>query len=117
MCPSPERPRPDRAGRRVGRAPAASPAVNADPDPKSASLKQLRRIEGQVRGIAAMVGSDRSCAEIVTQVSAVRESLRTVARSLVRRHLRHCAAALRSDEESRDRIISEVLEIVGRIAR
>ncbi len=39
---------------------------------KSAHLKRLSKIEGQVRGLSRMVEEDRYCIDIVTQVSAVR---------------------------------------------
>ena len=40
-------------------------------DSKSANLKRLSRIEGQVRGLARMVEDDRYCIDIVTQIGAV----------------------------------------------
>lgn len=93
-------------------------ALGVDPGLKEANLKQLRRIEGQVRGIAAMIEDDRYCADIITQVSAVRESLHSVARNLMRNHIRHCAAAaLHDDGRERDAMIEELLELVGKIAR
>jgi DNA-binding FrmR family transcriptional regulator len=67
-------------------------AVAVDPEIKAANLKRLRRIEGQVRGIQKMVEDERYCADIMIQVSAVQEALRTVGRSLMRNHLTHCAA-------------------------
>ena len=39
---------------------------------KTSVLKRLKRIEGQVRGLARMVEGDRYCIDIVTQLSAVR---------------------------------------------
>ena len=43
---------------------------------KPAVLKRLKRIEGQVRGLARMVEEDRYCIDVVTQISAVRAALR-----------------------------------------
>lgn len=93
-------------------------AVGVDPALKRANLNHLRRIEGQVRGVAAMIEQDRSCADIITQVSAVRESLHAVARNLMRNHLRHCAsAAIREGDASRDAMVDELLDLVGKVAR
>lgn len=93
-------------------------AVGVDQALKDANLKQLRRIEGQVRGIAAMIGEDRYCADIITQVAAVRESLHSVARNLMRNHLSHCAsAAMAAEGEARDEMIEELLDLVGKVAR
>lgn len=99
---------------------AASPrsAVGVDPDLKAANLKHLKRIEGQVRGIAAMIESDRYCADIITQVAAVRESLHSVARNLMRNHLKHCAPeALGASGPRREDMIDELVDLAARLSR
>lgn len=69
---------------------------------KKALLLRLKRAEGQVRGLQQMVATDRYCPDVLTQISAVQESLRGVARLLMRRHLEHCAtSALRSGNAER----------------
>ena len=50
---------------------------------KDAYLKRLRRIEGQVRGIARMVDEDVYCIDVLTQVSAVTRALQAVALGLL----------------------------------
>jgi DNA-binding FrmR family transcriptional regulator len=65
-------------------------AAAVDPEIKSANLKRLRRIEGQIRGLARMVESDRYCPDILVQISSVQEALRAVGRALMRNHLKHC---------------------------
>lgn len=93
-------------------------AAGVDAGIKDANLKQLRRIEGQVRGIASMIEEDRYCADVITQVAAVRESLHTVAKNLMRNHLKHCAAAaMERDGAGRDEMIEELLELAGKLAR
>ncbi len=69
-----------------------------DPGIKSANLKRLRRIEGQIRGLHKMVEEDRYCPDIIIQVASVQEALRGVARELMRNHLRHCAKFGTDDE-------------------
>jgi DNA-binding FrmR family transcriptional regulator len=59
---------------------------------KSSNLKRLKRIEGQVRGLARMVEEDRYCPDIMVQISSVQEALRAVGRGLMRNHLRHCVS-------------------------
>ncbi|KAI9881431.1 MAG: hypothetical protein M1823_006656, partial [Watsoniomyces obsoletus] len=46
-----------------------------------------------VRGVQKMVEDDRYCADVLTQISAVHEALRAVARELLRNHLKHCATS------------------------
>jgi DNA-binding FrmR family transcriptional regulator len=94
-------------------------AVGVDPAIKASSLRRLRRIEGQIRGLQRMVGEDRYCADILTQVSSVQEALRAVARALMRNHLTHCAThAIRSGSpEDRQAMYDELLEMIYRNAR
>ena len=93
-------------------------AVGVDPEIKDRSLKRLRRIEGQVRGIQKMVDEDRYCADILTQISSVQEALRAVGRELMRNHLKHCAAsAIRSGEENAEKMYDELIELIYRHSR
>lgn len=107
----------DAAETRVGIGPGAH-AAGVDPALKAANLKHLKRIEGQVRGIAAMIEGDRYCTDIIQQCAAVQESLRSVARNLYKNHLSHCAArAMHDDGEQRREMIEELVELVSKIAR
>lgn len=93
-------------------------ASGVDAALKSANLKHLKRIEGQVRGIAAMIDEDRYCADIIQQCAAVQESLRSVAKNLLRNHLTHCANhALHGDKAQQEAMVQELVELVARIAR
>jgi len=94
-------------------------AVSVDPGIKTANLKRLRRIEGQVRGLQKMVEEDRYCSDILTQVSSVQEALRGVSQALLRNHLRHCATAAFTSGESSERqaISDELLELFGKFSR
>ncbi|RIK93533.1 MAG: transcriptional regulator [Proteobacteria bacterium] len=61
-----------------------------NPENKKATLNRLRRIEGQVRGLAAMIEGDRYCIDVVTQVRAVRAALRKVEDQILQDHVAHC---------------------------
>jgi len=88
-------------------------AVAVDADIKSRNLKRLRRIEGQVRGIQRMIGDERYCADILTQISSVHEALRGVSRELMRNHLKHCATgAIRSGGKQADGMYDEIVDLV-----
>ncbi len=60
----------------------------------TASPEQLRarlsRIEGQIRGIAKMLDSDRPCEDVVTQLMAVRSGIDTVGALVLDLHLGNC---------------------------
>ena len=53
-------------------------------------LKRLNRVEGQVRGIKAMVEEERYCVDILTQVSAVQAALNGFAKVLLSNHIKTC---------------------------
>ena len=94
-------------------------AVGVDPDIKTANLKRLRRIEGQIRGLQRMVQEDRYCADILTQVSSVQEALRGVSQALLKNHLRHCAAAAFASGEAKEReaISNELMTLFAKFSR
>ena len=93
-------------------------AVGVDPDIKERNLKRLRRIEGQIRGLQKMVDEDRYCADVLTQISSAHEALRSVARELMRNHLKHCAsAAIRKGDASADAMYDELVEMMYKHAR
>src|SRR5437762_4152956 len=93
-------------------------AVAVDPDIKAGNLTRLRRIEGQVRGLQKMVEEERYCADVLTQISSVHEALRSVARELMRNHLKHCATdAIRRDDGSAEQMYDEIVELMYKHAR
>ncbi len=97
---------------RGGRAVAVSPAA------KTANIKRLRRIEGQVRGLQRMVEEGRYCADVLTQIASVQEALRGVGRELMRNHLKHCAStAIRSGGGDAEKMYEELLELMYRHVR
>lgn len=81
-------------------------------------LKRLRRIEGQVRGIARMVDEDTYCIDVLTQISAVTKALQAVSIGLVEDHLGHCVvhAAQSSDEEGQAKV-REAADAIARLVR
>jgi len=93
-------------------------AVAVDPEIKTGNLTRLRRIEGQIRGLQKMVEDDRYCADVLTQISSVHEALRSVARELMRNHLKHCAtAAIKAGDESADAMYDELVELMHKHMR
>lgn len=94
-------------------------AVAVDAATKSANLKRLRRIEGQIRGLQKMVETDRYCADIMVQISSVQEALRSVGRALMRNHLRHCAtqAISKGSPEEAEAMYDELLNLIYKHSR
>ena len=93
-------------------------AVAVDPEQKQRNLARLRKIEGQVRGLARMVDEDRYCADIMTQIASVHEALRSVGRELMRHHLRHCATqAVRAGDAKAEAMYDELLDLIYKHSR
>lgn len=94
-------------------------ARGVDPAIKTANLRRLRRIEGQIRGLQRMVEEDRYCADIMMQMSSVQEALRAVGRTLMRNHLRHCVtqAISTGSAEEAEAMYDELLELIYKHSR
>ena len=77
---------------------------------------RLRRIEGQVRGVARMIDEDKYCVDVVTQVAAIQAALDKVSLGLLDGHIRGCVRdeiAAGSGEEK----VEELLQVMDRVLR
>ena len=94
-------------------------AVGVDGAIKTANIRRLRRIEGQVRGLQKMVEEDRYCPDIMIQLSAVHEALRTVGRELMRNHLKHCTAhaVAHGTPDQAETVFDEMIELIYKHSR
>ncbi|BBY06596.1 copper-sensing transcriptional repressor RicR [Mycobacterium noviomagense] len=80
--------------------------------------KRLRRIEGQVRGIAKMIEEDKYCIDVLTQISAANSALRSVALNLLDEHLGHCVSrAIAAGGDEADAKIAEASAAIARLVR
>ena len=87
-------------------------------DDKEAILKRLRRIEGQVRGLARMVEDDRYCIDVLEQVSAATRALQSVALALLDDHMAHCVAdAVNSGGDETTAKLREASAAIARLVR
>jgi len=86
---------------------------------RSAVLRRLKRIEGQVRGLAGMVEEDRYCVDVMTQMAAVRAALRRVEEEVLRDHVAHCVehAITAGDAKNRRAKVAELIDLLGRAGR
>ena len=87
-------------------------------DNKDNYAKRLRRIEGQVRGIARMIDEDKYCIDVLTQISAVTRALQSVALGLLDEHLNHCVShAVAAGGEEADKKLAEASAAIARLVR
>jgi DNA-binding FrmR family transcriptional regulator len=86
---------------------------------KASCLKRLRRIEGQVRGLARMVEADRYCIDIVTQISAVRAALRRAEEEILEDHVANCVehAITSGNKREQRRKVGELIGVLSRSDR
>ena len=84
-------------------------------DEKKALINRLSRIEGQIRGIRAMVENDAYCADILIQASAVSAALGGFNKELLGEHIRTC---VREDiKEGNDEKIDELISLLGKLMK
>jgi len=53
-------------------------------------LKRLRRAEGHLRSICAMIEQSRSCLDVTQQLHAVEKAICQAKRTLIQDHIDHC---------------------------
>ena len=85
---------------------------------KQAILRRLARIEGQIRGVSAMVDDEAYCVDVLTQISAATKALDGVALRLLADHTNHCVrdAVERGGTEA-DEKVAELIAAVERFSR
>ncbi|AMS43516.1 MULTISPECIES: metal-sensing transcriptional repressor [Aminobacter] len=54
------------------------------------TIKRLKRAEGHLRGIIAMIEAGRPCLDIAQQLHAVEKAVGQAKRTLIQDHLDHC---------------------------
>nr|WP_315457454.1 metal-sensitive transcriptional regulator [uncultured Sphingorhabdus sp.] len=89
------------------------------PQNRSAKINRLKRIEGQVRGIAQMVADDRYCIDILHQVQAVKSALASVESAILKDHAACCVAdAIGSGDANEQRQkFNELIDLFGKVKR
>lgn len=65
-------------------------AVPRREEEKKSLTVRLNRIEGQIRGIRAMIEEDRYCVDVLMQVSSVQAALNAFNKELLASHIRSC---------------------------
>ena len=81
-----------------------------DAEEKKNLITRLSRIEGQVRGLRAMVDDDRYYVDILIQVSAVQSALNSFNKELLARHIKTCV--VEDIKKGNDEAINELCELL-----
>ncbi len=82
---------------------------------REAIVKRLKRIEGQIRGLQKMVGDERDCESIVTQLAAVRSAIDSVGALVLNNYIKICTPrGTRSDPGVYESMV-RVVGVWGRV--
>jgi DNA-binding FrmR family transcriptional regulator len=83
------------------------------------SLNRLRRIEGQVRGIAKMIEEDRYCIDILNQMQAIKAAVSRVESEILKDHAAHCVeeAIASGNEDNQREKVSELIDLFDKLKR
>lgn len=65
---------------------------------------RLKRVEGQARGLQRMLDEKRDCADVLTQLSAMRAAIGTIATILLVENLEACLVRGETDMSSNEAI-------------
>ncbi|MFB7905689.1 metal-sensitive transcriptional regulator [Kitasatospora sp. NPDC056076] len=85
---------------------------------KDDSLKRLRRIEGQIRGLQRMVEQDTYCIDVLTQVSAASRALQSFALQLLDEHIECCVRdAIAEGGQEANAKVREANQAIARLVR
>ncbi|QFT62051.1 metal-sensitive transcriptional regulator [Roseivivax sp. THAF30] len=86
---------------------------------KQRTLDRLSRLEGQVRGVARMVESDRYCMDILAQTAAIRSAILSVERLILENHAEHCVeeAIASADPEEQRAKFDELIGLLQKASR
>ena len=82
---------------------------------KKKLLNRLRRIEGQVRGLQAMVEADAYCNDVLTQSAAVNAAINAFNRELLAEHLRTCVT--RALKNGHEEIVDELAATLQKLMK
>jgi CsoR family transcriptional regulator, copper-sensing transcriptional repressor len=85
---------------------------------KDELLARLRRVEGQIRGIARMIEDDTYCIDVLTQVSAAVSALEKVGLKVVSEHIRGCVRdAVASEGDAGEHHVTELIGALERFLK
>ena len=74
---------------------------------------RLNRIEGQVRGVKAMIERGAYCDDIMTQIASVQSAMNSVSKILLASHIETCVAPRLENGDSG--AIDELVKTIGRL--
>ena len=78
-------------------------------------INRLSRIEGQVRGVKAMLEKDAYCTNIITQVSAINSALNSFNKVLLANHIKTCVT--QDIKDGKEETVDELLKTLQKLMK
>ena len=106
-------------GRLASNIPPMGIHAHTDPARRQAKVNRLRRVAGQVEGVARMVAEDRYCIDVLHQIQAVKAALARAESEILRDHAAGCVSEAMSsgDPAERQTKIDELVDLFERAKR
>ena len=94
---------------------AAEKHTQRGEEEKKKLINRLNRIEGQIRGIRAMVEKNAYCPDILVQSAAVNAAVNAFNKDLIANHIRTCV--VRQVREGNDDVIAELVDTLQKLMK
>ena len=82
---------------------------------KKALINRLKRIEGQVRGIQAMLERDAYCNDILIQSAAVSAAVNAFNKEILASHIHGCV--VRDIRDGKDEVVDELVATIQKLMK
>lgn len=83
-----------------------------DEDSKKKLINRCNRISGQMNGVAAMVKEDRYCEDILVQLAAIGNSVKSLAIEILEEHMNTCM--VENIIEGKRDVVESVTQLIKR---
>ena len=86
-----------------------------NPQSKENLINRLRRIEGQLRGVQAMLDEERDCREIMQQLSAISSAVRSTSRTFFQDYAALCLKDMdQGNPGQNQKLLQEMLALLDK---
>ena len=85
-------------------------------DVRDKLIKRLQRIEGQVRGVRRMLEEERDCADVVTQLAAIRGAVHQTSVLVVQEYAVNCLNNP-DQQDAPEEMVARLVQTLGQMPR
>ncbi len=87
--------------------------MNSQTATKQKIINRLRTIKGHIAGIEKMIEDDKSCADVLLQLTAVKSSVHKVGLAIIEEHAMQCLVEQPTDKIARsevEKVLKQILD-------